>query len=249
MQIVTTAAAIILSEELGFNVRLESGRTSKQMYEAMSQGEVHAAFEAWPMSNLDTFKKYVLDDPNRAIVHFPYSTLFGRSGIFETCSRTSGDKTFSTCASGMDTEPILSDVLQMHEGERHFKTAKQILSDTYSAMVTSLSDIMTWSCGEALSDISTWHCSQSLSRSRLQHCGDWSNDISMWYSEVFKRSGKQKTESLRDVELWDQEEWKPPLCETANCSLEVLHIAKSGYEAGAGGRGTERCPLSVFMFV
>ena len=44
---VTVAAAIILSEHLGFNVEFTSIATSKDVYRAMAKGESHLAFEAW----------------------------------------------------------------------------------------------------------------------------------------------------------------------------------------------------------
>ena len=106
MQMVTTAAAIVLSEMLGFNVKLEKGRTSKETYQALANGDVHAALEAWPLSNRDTFLKYVATQ-NSSIYHYPYSTLFGRSGIFETCDRGAAADGMSRCRSGSGTEPIL----------------------------------------------------------------------------------------------------------------------------------------------
>ena len=104
---VTAAAAIVLSERLGFDVELNSGRTSKETYEALASGEVHAAMEMWPVSNRETFKKYVAENRSSSIHYYPYATLFGRSGIFETCSRTSSDPDMSRCSSGADVEPIL----------------------------------------------------------------------------------------------------------------------------------------------
>ena len=47
-QIVTAAAAIVLQEKMGFNVKLEAGRSSQQVYEALDKGDVHMAFEVWP---------------------------------------------------------------------------------------------------------------------------------------------------------------------------------------------------------
>jgi ABC-type proline/glycine betaine transport system substrate-binding protein len=104
---VTAAAAIVLSERLGFDVELNSGRTSKETYAALATGEVHAAMEMWPVSNRETFMKYVGKNTSSSIHYYPYGTLFGRSGIFETCSRTSTDADMSKCSSGFDIEPIL----------------------------------------------------------------------------------------------------------------------------------------------
>ena len=106
-QMVTAAAAIILSEKLGFEIKLEAGRTTKEMFAAMSNGDVHMAFEAWTLSNKDMIQKYVSNDANSTIHLLPYTTLFGRSGIFETCSRLSSDTQLSQCSSGMQTEPLL----------------------------------------------------------------------------------------------------------------------------------------------
>ena len=47
-QIVTAAAAIVLQEKMGFNIKLESGRSSQQVYEALATGDLHMAFEVWP---------------------------------------------------------------------------------------------------------------------------------------------------------------------------------------------------------
>jgi len=73
---------------MGFNVRLESGRTSKQQYHALSSGDIHLSFEAWPGSNQLEFDRFIRNDSIRA---FNYSTLFGRAGIYETCSRSQSD--------------------------------------------------------------------------------------------------------------------------------------------------------------
>jgi hypothetical protein len=46
-QLVTVAAAIILSERLGFNVAFANGISGKELYGAMAEGKCHLAFEAW----------------------------------------------------------------------------------------------------------------------------------------------------------------------------------------------------------
>ena len=110
-RLTTAAAAIILSEKMGFNIKLRRGSTSKEMYAAISRGEIHLAFEAWPNSNLKEFKQYTGTVTNGSIETFPYNTLFGRAGIFETCSRRQTDNVFSKCADNRnqleESEPIL----------------------------------------------------------------------------------------------------------------------------------------------
>ena len=108
-QMVTAAAAIILRDRLGFDVTLEAGRSSKQTYQALATGEVHLAFEVWPQSNLETFRNYVAIANNRSkkVQYLPNPELFGRSGIYESCSRAPGDTTFQTCLAGMPTMPML----------------------------------------------------------------------------------------------------------------------------------------------
>lgn len=97
---VTAAAAMVLSQKLGFSVKLESGRTSQQVYPALANGEIHMAFEVWPESNLATFKQYA-----GSVEYVPYTTLFGRSGIFESCRRAGS--TADSCTENTDTSPIL----------------------------------------------------------------------------------------------------------------------------------------------
>jgi ABC-type proline/glycine betaine transport system substrate-binding protein len=99
---VTAAAAMVLSQKLGFTVKLEEGRTSQQVYQALADGELHMAFEVWPESNLATFKQFT---QKRSVEHVPYATLFGRSGIFESCSRSGSAA--DSCTENKDTNPIL----------------------------------------------------------------------------------------------------------------------------------------------
>ena len=93
---------MVLSQKLGFSVTLESGRTSQQMYQALADGEIHMAFEVWPESNLATFQQYAA---NSSVEYVPYTTLFGRSGIFESCRRAGS--TADSCTENTDTNPIL----------------------------------------------------------------------------------------------------------------------------------------------
>ena len=111
-QLVTAVASIILRDKLGFDVALDTGRTSKQTYQALSTGEVHLAFEVWPESNLKSLGQYVDKTVNgkessKLVQYFPYTMLFGRSGIFESCSRQQVGSTFQTCSSGISTSPML----------------------------------------------------------------------------------------------------------------------------------------------
>ena len=46
-QMTTAIAGFILSERLGFNVELVSGRSGREVYEAIAKGEIHVSFEAW----------------------------------------------------------------------------------------------------------------------------------------------------------------------------------------------------------
>ena len=46
-QLTTVVAAIILSERLGFNVKLDDSSAGATMYSAVADGTVHLAFEAW----------------------------------------------------------------------------------------------------------------------------------------------------------------------------------------------------------
>lgn len=113
-QMTTAIAAILLSERLGFTVKLDSGTTSKEMYSKLADGTLHLAFEAWPMSNAQEFREYVTTGDASSIEHFPYTTLFGRSGIHEVCSRVPGNMEpgESRCAcAGNPTEPMLRSLL------------------------------------------------------------------------------------------------------------------------------------------
>jgi hypothetical protein len=94
-QLATSVAAIILKEKLGFDVSLTEGTTSKQQYATLEAGGVHLAFEAWPASNPVEFQEFVTDSKETQtaarVLNFPYTTLFGRAGIFESCSRDGTD--------------------------------------------------------------------------------------------------------------------------------------------------------------
>ena len=77
----TAAAAILLREKLGFEVELRDDVSGKAMYAALAAGgAVHLAFEAWPDSNIKSFKQYTDGDQ---VQSFPYDDLYGRSGLFE----------------------------------------------------------------------------------------------------------------------------------------------------------------------
>ena len=77
----TAAAAILLREKLGFEVELRDDVSGKAMYAALAAGSpVHLAFEAWPASNIKSFKQYADGDQ---VSSFPYDDLYGRSGLFE----------------------------------------------------------------------------------------------------------------------------------------------------------------------
>jgi len=123
---VTAAAAMVLSQKLGFTVKLEEGRTSQQVYQALADGELHMAFEVWPESNLATFKQFT---QKRSVEHVPYATLFGRSGIFESCSRSGSAA--DSCTENKDTNPILRDFLDSEAGVKHYATVKDIFGEQH----------------------------------------------------------------------------------------------------------------------
>ena len=128
-QMVTAVAAILLSERLGFNVQLVSGRTTRELIEALSKGEVHMAFETWPASNLETFEAFV-NKADSSVQAVPYGDLFGRSGIFETCSRQkSNPQGYSSCTGDIVSEPMLKEVLQTRAGQQCFATVKRLFGD------------------------------------------------------------------------------------------------------------------------
>ena len=89
-RIATSVAAIILSENLGFDVELVEAGTPKQVYNDLSKGSLHLAFESWPESNSEEFVRFTdpaIPVPDR-VDAFLYNNLFGQSGIYETCSRS-----------------------------------------------------------------------------------------------------------------------------------------------------------------
>ena len=86
----TAAAAILLREKLGFEVELRDDVSGKAMYAALAAGgAVHLAFEAWPDSNIKSFKQYTDGDQ---VQSFPYDDLYGRSGLFEVSLSRVGSK-------------------------------------------------------------------------------------------------------------------------------------------------------------
>ena len=117
----TAVAGIILSERLGFDVELVDGATPREVYKRISAGEIHLAFESWPKSNPNAFRNFTGENASQPVRWTPYSKLFGRSGIFETCSR-SADSDFSKCSDkSMSSSPsMLKDVLDKPEGQQFF---------------------------------------------------------------------------------------------------------------------------------
>lgn len=127
-QITTALAAIILSENMGFDVVLEDEFSAANMYEKIAEGQlVHLAFETWPASNPNASAQYAIffngtNAPSGKINSHPYINLFGRAGIYETCSRTSGG-----CASlPRETGVLLKDALKSPYGQQHFNTSEYV---------------------------------------------------------------------------------------------------------------------------
>ena len=124
MQLSTSVAAILLSEKMGFDVQLVDGKTSKQAYEDLAEGEIHLSFEAWPKSNQAEFDRFTkqfepAEEPGQ--VHsYPYTTLFGRSGLFETCSRHASGGSGCMDTSMTQSKTLLKDVLADAKGRSHF---------------------------------------------------------------------------------------------------------------------------------
>ena len=129
-QLTASVAAIILQERLGFTIKLELGRSSKQMYAALSTGDLHVAFQAWPSSNSDAFREHVTS--SGAVLALPYSALVGRSGVFETCDRNP-DSQLSKCQTGLTggTPLMLREALRTPEGQRHFQPSQPFYADEW----------------------------------------------------------------------------------------------------------------------
>ena len=127
-QITTALAAIILSENMGFDVVLEDAFSAKNMYEKMAEGQLlHLAFETWPVSNPKKSAEYGkffngTNAPPGKVNSYPYINLFGRAGIFETCPRSAGG-----CASvPSDTGVLLKDALKSPAGQQHFNVTEYV---------------------------------------------------------------------------------------------------------------------------
>ena len=127
-QITTALAAIILSENMGFDVVLEDAFSANNMYEKMAEGLLlHLAFETWPASNPKTSAEYArffngTHAPPGMVNSYPYINLFGRAGIFETCPRSAGG-----CASvPSDTGVLLKDALKSPAGQQHFNVTEYV---------------------------------------------------------------------------------------------------------------------------
>jgi hypothetical protein len=63
------------------------------------------------------------------------------------------------------------------------------------------------------------------------------------HSDALKtEAGQKHFESARQLfqdPFSDLEEWSPKICETQNCTVQILHIAKKGYDEGAVERLVE----------
>jgi len=127
-QITTALAAIILSENMGFDVVLEGSFSPANMYKEIAGGErLHLAFETWPASNPAPTSQYVVvyngtHAPQGKVNAYPYIDLFGRSGIFETCSRES-----DSCASlPQNTGVLIKEALKSPAGQEHFRVTDYV---------------------------------------------------------------------------------------------------------------------------
>ena len=125
-QLNTAVAAIILSEQLGFDVELiRAGSSPGDVYKNMANGRVHLAFESWPESNAAKFREFVTpvgSNKTDRVSAFPYSDLFGQSGLYEACSRNRFDTEHPQCndAPILNSPGMLKDVLETEHGQRFF---------------------------------------------------------------------------------------------------------------------------------
>jgi len=127
-RITTALAAIILSENMGFDVSLESGFSTANMYEEIAGGKkLHLAFETWPASNPVQSSQYAVfyngtHAPQGKVNAYPYINLFGRSGLFETCSREAGG-----CASlPQGTGVLIKEALKSPAAQEHFNVTDYV---------------------------------------------------------------------------------------------------------------------------
>ena len=120
----TAIAGILLREKLGFDIEFVN-ITARASYEAIAKGDVHLSFEAWTKSNpgqAHTWEEYDQDkEAERGKMwSFPYRELFGRSGLFEACSRHDPD--FHPCLDkSLSQSPVLLDeALLIPSVQKHF---------------------------------------------------------------------------------------------------------------------------------
>ena len=94
-------------------------------YSQLTSGDLHLNFEAWPKSNPREHglltKEFSADDPNPGQVYsYKYNKLFGRSGLYEACSRH--DSAYSMCIkSSLSQSPVLlQEALKDSVVQKHF---------------------------------------------------------------------------------------------------------------------------------
>jgi len=122
-QLTTSLAATILHEQLGFEVELVKKLSSSEVYDGLSTGDVHLAFESWPASNPGKYTEYAAPaagGPPPRVHAFPYSALFGRVGLYETCKRG------ETC-SGAAPRHLVVDLLKSEAGKEHFQSLDEYI--------------------------------------------------------------------------------------------------------------------------
>jgi len=121
-RLATTVAAILLREQLGLEVELVSGsgQGNAEIYELVATGALHAAFEVWPLGKEASFANFASFDVGSGRGALAFNTsILGRSGIFESCSRDPRDGS-RRCDTNLFDAMLLDEVLASAQGQAHF---------------------------------------------------------------------------------------------------------------------------------
>lgn len=219
-KIATAAAGMILKEKMGFRVRLEAGRTSGEAYQALSEGNVHLVMEAWTESNKDMFQEYVAGGKN--VDAYPHSTLFGRSGIYETCNRMGSDPNYPTCVAGKGTEPLLRYCTKCY------------------LLLWTLDQMLLWSiwCSILRFASTTPHTSFDIASDTSRLTRACVMDAVAGREVLATPEGQAYFSADKQIgQVWSvapENIWTPAHCkaEGVTCDALILHIASEGYDEG-----------------
>lgn len=125
-QLITMVGAILLQDELGFEVELVAPKSDNtRYYEDISKGDMHVAFEVWPMGKKASFDRFASFNLGEALEQGALAfnaSIMASVRIVEACNRKAsrGSPVHCRDASVMGSHRVLPKFLATAQGLAHF---------------------------------------------------------------------------------------------------------------------------------